>query len=249
METRSWASPLTLFSVLLALTTASPAQAASEEELEPQVLLAQLSYTNGVQAVFNVDSRSGDFGLIQTGPVNRSGPLLRDPGSGLLAAYLSITPPSVAVPYQLLPPPGTPTPPELAKRQISSMPVVAGNLTAPVSTQASLTCWDLYFNSYNWYDVAGYPNPTSVWHDATTNYVSNFYGSMKEFSDSYVGNCGSGPVRHRVYYKEAGSYHKHHDASINSGYWQAVHKGSVIRWRKVSYDAGDGYTRNGRFHN
>jgi hypothetical protein len=241
---------LMLLAMVLAVTGAeTPAQAA-EDVLDPQIVLAELGYTNGVRATFTKDSVGGDLGLVQGGPVNRTGPLVDDPGSGMLQAYLSITPKSVAVPYLLLPPAGAPTPPGLAGRTISSTTVRADNLTAPSTVQATRDCWEPYWNNYNWYEPAERPDPNAgPGHGDKTYYVSTFYGSMKQFADSYVANCGWEPVRHRVSWRDAdGDYHTHHDATIAFGHWQAVHKGSVVRWRKVTYAAGK-YTRNGRFHN
>lgn len=224
------------------------AAAADDELLDPPIVLAELGYTNGVHATFSRDSQSGDFGLDQLGPMDRSGPVVREPDSGLLVAYLAATPRWVPVPSLLLQErPNDPTPPEMAYRTVTTAPVKVEGLTAPVSAQASRTCWDLYWNSYNWYDIAGYPEPNSQFWDERAYYSSNF-GGMKEFSDSYVAACGD-PVHHRIYYKSGGNYHKQFDHTVPNGFWQAVHRGSVLRYRKVLYDAAFGVTRNGRFHN
>ncbi|MBG6063778.1 hypothetical protein [Micromonospora ureilytica] len=110
---------------------------------------------------------------------------------------------------------------------------------------ATMTCWDLYWNSYNWAELPGYPNPGSLWHQPKTYYSSDF-GGMKMYSYSYLANCG-GYARHRIYYKSAGDYYKHHDYEVAADHWQAVKKGSVHRYRKVSYDGTSGDTRNGKY--
>ncbi|MBX7267397.1 hypothetical protein KIF24_16085 [Micromonospora sp. Llam7] len=244
--------------------TAAPASAAppgtagaakpgvsSDEPVDREIELARLGYRNGVRVVFSRDEESGDWGLREDGQVDRNAPLVNDDDRSMLAAYLRITPKDVPVPRELLsePPPGTPTPPELAGRTIAPSPVVAEDLAAPSSggmaTAAVSTCWDLYWNSYHWAELPGYPNPGTVYHPAKTYYSSSF-GGMARYSHSYLANCG-GYARHRVYYKSFGSYKKHHDHAVPLWHWQAVKKGSVHRYRKVLYDATSGDTRNGRY--
>ncbi|MCZ7379056.1 hypothetical protein [Micromonospora sp. WMMC250] len=253
-----------LLAVLVVLPTlaawnATPASAASgaaplvydEEPVDRDVELARLGYRNGVRVVFSRDELSGDWGLRQDGEMGRNAPLAYDDKQSLLQTYLTITPRSVPVPRVLLsePPAGTPTPPELAYRTIVASPVVADDLVAPtpsgMSTAATMTCWDLYWNSYNWAELPGYPNPSSVWHPAKTYYASDF-GGMKMYSYSYLANCG-GYARHRIYYKSFGEYYKHHDYEVAYAHWQAVKKGSVHRYRKVHYDGTWGDTRNGKY--
>ncbi|MFG2051072.1 hypothetical protein ACGFIW_27020 [Micromonospora sp. NPDC048935] len=253
-----------LLAVLVVLPTltawnAAPASAAgvagpgvyADEPVDRDVELARLGYRNGVRVVFSRDEVSGDWGLRQDGEMGRNVPLAYDDKQSLLQTYLSITPKSVPVPRALLsePPAGTPTPPELAYRTIAASLVVADDLTVPTSSAmsaaATMTCWDLYWNSYNWAELPGYPNPASVWHPAKTYYSSDF-GGMKMYSYSYLANCG-GYARHRIYYKSAGDYYKHHDYEVAYGHWQAVKKGSVHRYRKVHYDGTSGDTRNGKY--
>ncbi|MGC4815163.1 hypothetical protein ACLQ29_32015 [Micromonospora sp. DT228] len=254
-----------LLAVLVVLPTltawnAAPASAAAgsgpvaydDEQVDRDVELARLGYRNGVRVVFSRDELSGDWGLRQDGEMGRNAPLAYDDKQSMLQAYLTITPRSVPVPRALLsePPAGTPTPPELAYRSIVASPVVADDLAVPtssaMSTTAVRTCWDLYWDPYNWAELPGYPNPASVWHPAKTYYSSDF-GGMKMYSYSYLANCG-GDARHRIYYKSAGSYYKHHDYAVAYAHWQAVKKGSVHRYRKVHYDGNSGDTRNGKYY-
>ncbi|MEV4714161.1 hypothetical protein [Micromonospora sp. NPDC049374] len=233
-------------------TAADPKPGAYAEEPEDrEVELARLAYRNGVRVTFSRDEESGDWGLREDGQIDRNGPLVSDDATSMLAAYLSITPKDVPVPRELLsePLPGTPTPPGLSDRRIVPSPVVAENLAVPSSggaaTAAVSTCWDLYWNSYHWAELPGYPDPGSVWHPQRTYYSSDF-GGMARYSHSYLANCG-GYARHRIYYKQAGSYKKHHDHAVPSWHWQKVKKGSVHRYRKVLYDATSGDTRNGKY--
>ncbi|MDG4793455.1 hypothetical protein [Micromonospora sp. WMMD1082] len=222
----------------------------SDEPVDREIELARLSYQNGVRVVFARDEESGDWGLREDGQVERNAPLVDD-RLGMLAAYLSITPKSVPVPRELLaePAPGTPTPPELAGRTIVPAPVVADDLAVPrggPATAAITTCWDLYWNSYHWLELPGYPQPSSVYHPERAYYSSSF-GGMAMYSHSYLANCGGDAARHRIYYRQAGNYKKHHDYQVPSWHWQSVKKGSVHRYRKVLYDGAWGDTRNGRY--
>ncbi|MEU4530156.1 hypothetical protein AB0F49_18175 [Micromonospora ureilytica] len=253
-----------LLAVLVVLPTvaawnAAPASAAGgpssavydDEPVDREIELARLGYQNGVRVVFSRDAESGDWGIRQDGAMGRNAPLAYDDKQGILQTYLTITPRSVPVPRELLsePPAGTPTPPELAYRTIAAKVVVADDLAVPTSSgmakAATMTCWDLYWNSYNWAELPGYPNPGSVWHPSKTYYSSDF-GGMKMYSYSYLANCG-GYARHRIYYKSAGDYYKHHDYEVAADHWQAVKKGSVHRYRKVVYDSAEGDTRNGKY--
>ncbi|MCZ7423526.1 MULTISPECIES: hypothetical protein [unclassified Micromonospora] len=261
---RSSLSGRAVLAVLVVLPTvvavtapAAPAAAAdpkpgahAEEPVDREVEVARLTYRNGVRVTFSQDEESGDWGLREDGQIGRNAPLVRDDATTMLAAYLSITPKDTPVPRELLsePPPGTPIPPELGDRTIVASPVAADDLVVPspggAATTAVSSCWDLYWNSYHWAELPGYPQPDSVSHPHRTYYSSDF-GGMARYSHSYLANCG-GYARHRIYYK-AGSYHKHHDYAVPLWHWQKVKKGSVHRYRKVIYDATSGDTRNGKY--
>jgi hypothetical protein len=238
--------------VLLTSLTA-PARAAGTavddpEPVDPQVMLADLSYRNGLQAVFFYSEGAQDYGLAQNGQADRNAPIVFEPMESLLAAYLAITPRSLPVPQLLLAelPPGTPTPPGLVGRTISPGPVTARDLAVPTAPTASLGCNDVYWNSYNW--LEGDWNPPMPL--AAHTYYSSSFGGMARYSDSFINNCGEpSGARHRIYYKSFGSYHKQFDDTVWLNHWQAVHAGSIHRYRKVAYDAGSGYIRQGRFHN
>lgn len=239
---------VTVLMATLVLPGAARAAVEEPEPVDPQVLLADLSYRDGVHAVFFYSEGAGDYGLAQTGQVDRNAPLVREPVDSLLVAYLTITPRSLPVPQLLLAelPAGTPTPPGLAGRTISPGPVKALDLIAPTAPMSATGCQDVYYNSYHWLEGDPFP-PMAL--PAHTYYASSF-GGMARYSDSFINNCAGGSgAHHRIYYKSFGSYHKQFDDWVDDGYWQAVHAGSVHRWRKVAYDAGAGYIRQGRFHN
>lgn len=261
MRTVSWRRltlPLALLITMPALAAQGPATAAPEragvtsELAEPEQLLAVLNYTNGVAAEFTYGLESQDFGLVQAGEVDANSPVVRDGGESLLESYLEITPHTVPVPRLLIQshPDGQPLPRELSSRTLSDETVRVKGLTAPLQAQSTQGCWDLYWNTYHWFDVAAYPSPNQDTTAAKTYYASQVgNGKMKQYAYSYVANCSSIGVRHRVYYKSGGEYFKHFDKEVGFFKWNAVKRGSVLRWRKVVYNASLSYTRSGRFMN
>lgn len=218
-----------------------------EEELERSVLLADLGYANQVQVEFDLGLDSGDFGLVQTGEVNRNAPVVPD-REYLLASYLEATPQELPVPRELLGawPEGKPYPEELSSRRIVPAPVRATDLAVPgTAATATVTCWTAYYDPYHWYEPAGYPDPKDKFHLAK-NFYSSQFGGMAYRARSFIADC-HGFNRHRLYYKSGGVYYKQHDKTLSPWTWQAVRKGWSHRYRKVTYDAGRGYTRNGKF--
>lgn len=246
LPTRALGALAALTALTATLLIPSPARADDDVD-DPTTVLAQLTYRDGLTVRFVAGDGGQEFGLIQTGASGRTGPLIADPDHGLLVAYLTITPPTVAVPQGLLAaqPPGAPTPPQLAGRTIVPGPVTVGDLTSPVRPQASVGCNDTYYNSYHWLEGDPFP-PAPL---PTHTYYASSFGGMHEFSDSFIVNCNGEAARHRIYYKSGGSYHKQFDDFVWLGHWQAAHFGSVLRYRKVAYEAGSGYIRQGRFHN
>jgi hypothetical protein len=238
----------------LALSTmgAEASYAADDDETDPTVVLAELGYLNGVNVTFTIDEGSREPGLLQIGAVDRNAPLVEDVDElGYLNAYLAITPRSVPVPELVVQthPSSVPLPAELAFRTVTADPVRISGLRAPGATVASgVNCWSKYYDWVQWYDAAGNPNPMSVHHTDWT-YSTFYYGGKKRFSDSFIANCGNANVRHRIYYYNGSTYKKHWDSVVIPWHWEAVHKGSVHRHRKVVVNSGWGYTRSGRFHN
>jgi hypothetical protein len=130
-------------------------------------------------------------------------------------------------------------------------------VTAAVRAAAGQSCYDTYYGWWDWHDAA----QAGL---APKTYGSSSFGGKRRYTDSYVANCtpaGSGSwlwARHRIYYKDFGKYKKQFEGKVAPGHWQEKTKGSVKRYRKVSYDdgwssspnCGDGdckYTREGRF--
>jgi hypothetical protein len=244
----------------------SAAVADDEEEADVDVSLAQLRYTNGLLVTFTDSYPSNDVGMAQLGRIDRAPLFARDEEDSFLETYLEITPTVVAVPQRLVDDHGTDPPPELRLRQITSSPVVADGLTPPqvASISGAASCNLYHYNWYDWHD-AGFPGMPPE-----TYYASQFTSDKQRYSDSYVANCTPDNypsyiyARHRIYYKNVwGNYKKHFDSKVPPWHHQYVEKGSVKRWRKVSYDdgwnssatcgaLGSGiciYTREGRFHN
>lgn len=243
--------PLVATAMAASVAFSGAAHAETEEPTERAIVLAELGYTNGVAAVFTIDEQSRDLGFVQDGATGRNGPLLDDrEGSSFLDVYLAITPPDVAVPREIVDshPAGTPLPAEMQRRKVTTDVVRVGGLTAPTTTAATITCWSKYYGWVQWYDPAGNPNPMSVHHPWKT-YWAKVFGGRKQYSNSFVANCGNANARHRIYYWTGHDWKKHWDSVIIPGHWQAKTKGSVLRWRKVTYDEGWGYTRAGRFRN
>jgi hypothetical protein len=239
-----------------------------DEVMAPERELAALQFKVGLRVVFSYDETAQEFGMVQQGLIDRTGPLVHGDVDSLLGIYLAITPRNLPVPELLL----MDAPPELASqaralRKITASPVQAIDLDLPIGivppVAASQGCFDTWFSWFDWHDDA------TVGMAPHTYYASSF-GGRHRYSDSYVANCtpaGSPSwlyARHRVYYrKSSGSYKLHHEGKVTPGHFEAVHKGSVKRYRKVAYDDGWGslascgstggfsckYTREGRFHN
>jgi hypothetical protein len=234
---------LRTFAVLLVaaglLAPAAVAQAADDPEpVDRETTLADLTYASGAHAVFSIDE-SGDLGLRQEGLVDRSGPIVRDRTDGLLAAYLAMTPRTLAVPQGLLTEltTGTPTPPELANRTVVPGPVHADDLAVPPGTPlASQSCYSTYYADWDWHDAATPGMPAIA-------YTAGMFGGKRRYTDSYVANCTYGSdylwARHRIYYmKSNGDYKKQYESKVKPRHWEAESKGSIKRWRKVIYDDG-----------
>lgn len=275
-KSKQWKTGLGVLLVLTAVGTASSGVVGARQErtlpddevMEPERLLADLRYREGLRVTFTIDDQTREYGMLQEGQMDRTGPLPHRDGESLLAIYLAITPRSLPVPEALL----ADAPPDVvaqarATRTITSSPQVATGvalpLTAPTPVSFAQTCFSTYYDWWDWFDGA------DVGMVPKTYYASSF-GDKKRYADSYVFNCtpGGSPgwltARHRVYYKNVfGNYKKHHDADIAPGHWQATHKGSSVRrWRRVTYsdnwnaspscgglvDIDCKYTRHGRFH-
>lgn len=263
-----------LVSVFTLLATCLVACGGTIESAEPELeedlaaherTLADLRYDTGARVVFSYDESSGDFGLLQEGRIGESAPLVLGGVESLLEVFLDITPAGTPVPELLLAeqPAGGNLLAEAAGREVSPAPVVAKDLRAPTDTPLSTAASPCFATYYSWWD----------WHDnavagmAPKTYYASSFGGKKRYSDSYVANCTPSNypdylwARHRIYYKNAfGNYKKHFEGKVKPWQWQAKHKGSVKRYRKVSYDdnwnsspsCGGGackYTREGRFHN
>jgi hypothetical protein len=237
-----------------------------DETMEPERELADLRYEIGVRVMFSYDEGSGEYGMEQEGTIDRTGPLVHRDVDSLLAVYLAITPKDVPVPELLLSE-GSPEDAAEARatRTITAARVSATDLDLPVGTvppvAASQSCYDTYYDWWDWHDpaVAGMVPKA---------YSASMFGGKRRYSDSYVANCtpAGSPgwlwAHHRIYYKNAfGNYKKHYDKKVAPWTWNAKHKGSIKRYRKVLYDdgwnslpaCGGGitckYTREGRFHN
>jgi hypothetical protein len=240
---------------------------ADDESMSPQRELAELQYKVGIRVVFSYDEDSQEYGLQQQGLVDRTGPLVRGEFESLLEVFLAITPSSVPVPRLLLVENPDSTLPDLGRRTITDSRVMATGLEVPLtispSPAASQSCFDTYYDWWDWHD------PAAAGMAPRTYYASEFSGKRR-YSDSYVANCtpADSPswlwARHRIYYKNAfGNYKKHYDSKVAPGHWDAEHKGSLVkRYRKVTYTDGWNsspncgglvgitckYTREGRFH-
>lgn len=220
--------------------------------------LAELHFENGLHVVFSYDKASAEFGLVQEGRNDSSAPLVTGEVESLLAVFLAITPADVPIPELLLaePPADFELPAQAHKREISRARVSASGLSLPITAPSK------YYASADWID-----GPAAAW--APKSYNSSSFGGKFRYADSYVSNrvpSGSPSwlwVRHRIYYKNIfGNYVKHFGDKVQPGYWQAAHKGSIKRYRRVSYDDGWGsspncggtlgisctYWREGRFH-
>lgn len=226
--------------------------------------LAEFRYKNGLRVVFSYDAVSRDFGLLQEGRIGESAPLVHGEFDTMLEAYLAIAPANLPIPEELLDEAADckDLTAEVRARAISPTCVTASELELPLAspavTAASQTCFSTYYSWWDWHDDA---EPGL----APETYYTIEFGGKKRYSQSYIRNCtpaGSGSwlwARHRIYYKKAnGTYKKHFEGKVAPGYWQAKTKGSIKRWRKVSYDDGWNsspsndslkYTREGRFRN
>ena len=225
--------------------------------------LAEIRHESGVRLIFSHDEVSGDFGLVQEGLIDESGPLVRGDQRSILAVFLAVTPENVAVPEilsrespagdlgaalsqrRLLPSDSTSLQLELELADTSLLPRAQG-------------CYDEHYSWFDWHDHA---EPGM----APKAYYSSNYGGKFRYTDSYVANCtaaGSGSwlwARHRIYYRNAfGNYVKQFEGKVPPGTWQAASRGSVRRYRRAIYDdgwnsspnCGSGtckYTREGRF--
>lgn len=244
---------------------ARPAEAAAVPSgtlAEAGGTLADLRFTDGLRAVFSHDTDSGEYGLVQDGRVDRNAPLARPGAGGLLATFLDLTPATVAVPEALLRETsraqlGSRHRAALATRGVSRVPVVVSGLRSPArTTTARYTCADTYYPWMDWHDGP------AVGLAPKTYYSADFDGRTR-YAETYVINCTpkSSPgylwARHRIYYRTAfGAWKQHFEGKVAPGSWQAAIRGSVKRYRAVSYDDGWNsspncatcrYTREGRF--
>ena len=206
--------------------------------------------------MFTIDEESHDLGLLQEGEIGRNGPLFQEQdGQSFLERCTwrsrhggcrcrrrsspRIRPPSH---YR----------PRWPYRRSTTTNVEINDLTAPPvhSSSSVVTCWSQYYGWVQWYDPAGNPNPMSVHHSATS-YKTYYFGAYKQYSQSFIANCGEANTRHRIYYWSGFwfEWKKHWDSLVTPWHWQAVTKGSVLRERMVAYDDDWGYTRAGRFRN
>ena len=254
-----------LLAVLVVLPTvaawnAAPASAAGgpssvvydDEPVDREIELARLGYQNGVRVVFSRDAESGDWGIRQDGAMGRNAPLAYDDKQGILKTYLTITPRSVPVPRELLsePPAGTPTPPELANRTIAASVVVAEQIS-PCRRRVDGRGGDddllgSVLELVQLGRAARLPKPGL----GVAPVEDVLLVRLRRDEDVLLQlprQLRRGYARHRIYYKSAGDYYKHHDYEVAADHWQAVKKGSVHRYRKVSYDSAAGDTRNGKY--
>ena len=209
---------------------AAPEGEASTVVVEFETIrLAELRYDNKLRIVFTYHEPSGDFAMIQQGPVGVAEPIPRGVGANLLDMFLAVTPEDVAVPELLLAEERTKStelPAKLGSRRISPDFFRVEQLQLPARAK------NFYYPSPDWSEGPGdLPNKT---------YQSSY---RYRYVDSYLENttvCGAATwesVRHRIFfYNLSGQWEKHHDVSIPPGHWEAVTKGGLHpRYRKVYY--------------
>jgi hypothetical protein len=222
--------------------------------------LAQFHYEPGTHVLFTYDRYSGDYGVQEESLLGEGGPLVLGDMDSILALFLAITPCSVPVPQLLRAEPekGLDLSELLTGREFSEEPVIVDELdfalprvpphgihTCPAGLHHELP-WS------HWLETGALP--------AKTYYSSNFAGKMR-YTQSVIGNCipvgypSHLWVRHRIAYKEGKKWFKQLDEKAAPGKKKSSIKGSIKRYRRVSYDTSWGqspnywYGRTGRFRN
>ncbi len=214
-----------------------------------EVTIAELHYVTGLEVVLSYDELSGDFTLVQEGPIGST--VRRGEEESLLDLFLALTPQDVPVPELLLgePDAGTELPAELDSRQISPKRVSVDDLELPAETLAKSGPPDDWWTY--WDDgEPGYYSPRTYW-------SSWFIASKVRYIDSYLGNYtprGSAKwkwVRHRFIYKAGQGFYIQYEKHIAPWREQTItKKGRVKLWRYVEYDKNwsrSKWWRAGRF--
>ncbi len=237
-----------------------PKQPEDEEPFEnTEYPIAEFNYRDGHVIQFAYDERSNDLSISEEGKVNSSVPILFGKFDSILDAYLAVTPANFAVPEELLQERiiSKNYRAKIKDRPISTGLITTDQLGIPPTSSAGQSCFSTY---YPWWDFHEAATPGM---NPKTFYASSYTSKKQRYSQSYILNCAPSNypnwlwARHRIYYKNAlGNYIKHFDNRIRPFTWQAKTKGSVRRWRRISYsDAWNSspanpnlkYTREGRF--
>lgn len=209
-------------------------------EATEDVKLAELHFEDGQYVMFSFNEVSGDYGLLQKGPVGLPLPRFLSGADSLLEVFLDITPENLPIPKLLLAEPTSEAgvPAAAATRRISSSRVTAGQLTMPQALMAKYYPW------HHWTE-----GPTAGM--APKTYYSSSFVGKANYSDSYI--CNHTPAgspswltaRHRIYYKNAfGNYVKQYESSVAPWTCEAKTKGSIKRYRRVIYDDAWGASLN-----
>jgi len=256
---------------------ASPAVAASPVAASPvaaspvaaagPTVLAELRFATGARALFTRDRGTGEYALVEEGPIGRSAPLSA-PAGGLLSTYLNLTPPGTAVPAALIGETdraslGAADRAALADRPTTRSTVRSTGLSGAgqgATRRAAPKCAVPYYDASDWRDEA------VVGLAAKTYDTADFAGKVR-YVESYLINCtaktqpATRTARHRLYDRPTigDPWTLRFEGTVAPGFWQAAWRGtSNKKHRAVSYDdawtAGGGcavctYAREGRFTN
>lgn len=251
---------ISLFTLLLSACGTSNL-AEENEKLDDQsteIILAELQFNNGAQAIFSYDETEQSYTLSQSGEIGQSKPFAMAESASILELFLEMTPEEVAIPQLLLAEPELSryAMPDLAHRLSTPKKISLSNIATDISLETLGASCNKYFIPHHLASYRNIPQTNLV----NASFYSSSYGGKFRYVDSYLINCtpqgnsSSNWVRHRIYYKDAfGNYKKHHEKKLSPWTWQIVRKGSVKRYRRVIYDSNIcgscKYGREGRFLN